>query len=498
MNKYYVHKMSLLLLILFMGVSEISGQYVLTLDSCRAFALENNKKMLIARKRVEATKSLRKAAFTQYLPHFNAMGNYLRTNKQFQLFNEDKFLPIIPISAFNPETGKFEYSNLMKPEIAKDVFVINPITKQPVTGPDGKPIFRNFALLPASQGKFGTENHYIFNVSALQPIFTGFKIREMHRIAKYTENIAEENVNLSRADIIYKTDESYWRVMSLQYKKALVKKYKAMLERLLSDLENIYSEGIITKNDLLKVQVKLNEAELNLLKVNNGLELSKMAMGQIIGKDYKDIGVLDTTKLYTSLPSFSADNAGNIENRAEIEILKQNVNIAKSGVSVMRSRFMPDVSLVAGYSFLNPNPYKGMEQNFGGDWSIGVQASIPIFHWRERNHTLKAMKREAENASLKLEETRELIDLQINQVVFKYNEAKYKIELTKRSKEQAEENMNMSKDNFNEGILKLTDLLEAQVLWQKAYNEYINALIEAKMCESEFLKVTGELYKIQY
>ncbi len=495
MNNYYVHKFLLLLIILFIGVSGVKGQQILTLDSCRFFALEKNKEMTVARKRMEAATSLKKAAFTQYLPHFNARGAYLHTNKKFQLFNEDKYLPIIPFSAFNPETGKFDASRLSIPEIARDVFVINPLTQQPIVGPDGNPVFRNFALLPASQAKFGFENHYIFNASVIQPIFTGFKVRELYRISRYAENIARENVNLSHADIIYKTDEAYWRVLALQYKVALAHKYKGLLERLVSDLENVYAEGIITKTDLLKAKVKLNEAELILLKANNGLEISKMAMAQIIGKNYKDIGILDTTKLHQILPEYSVNPEKQVENRAEIGILKQNVNIATSGVSVMRSRFLPDISLIAGYTFMNPNPYKGMEKKFGGDWNIGIQASIPIFHWGERIHTMKAMKREAENASLKLEEARELINVQINQVFFKYKEAKSRIELTRHSKEQAEENMNMSRDNFEEGILMLTDLLEAQVLWEKAYTEYIDALIEARMCESELLKVTGGIYK---
>ena len=136
---------------------------------------------------------------------------------------------------------------------------------------------------------------------------------------------------------------------------------------LVSDLENVYAEGIITKTDLLKAKVKLNEAELILLKANNGLEISKMAMAQIIGKNYKDIGILDTTKLHQILPEYSVNPEKQVENRAEIGILKQNVNIATSGVSVMRSRFLPDISLIAGYTFMNPNPYKGMEKKFGRD-----------------------------------------------------------------------------------------------------------------------------------
>mgnify|MGYP000921596887 FL=1 len=158
----------------------------------------------------------------------------------------------------------------------------------------------------------------------------------------------------------------------------------------------------------------------------------------------------------------------------------------------MESRFLPDIAMTAGYTIMNPNLYNGLEKEFGGDYTIGVVCNVPLFHFGDRKHTLNAARAEHEAATLQLEETKELMVLQLQQAIFRYNEAVKTTELANLALMQSEKNLKYTYDGFREGIQKTTDLLEAQVLWQKAFSELIDARTEQQMAASNIKKITGK------
>lgn len=468
----------------------INAQEVLTLEKCRQMALEHNQKIKMAQGQINAADAAKKAAFTQYLPNFSANGAYTHTNKEFQLLNEDLFLPVVPYTAIDAATGQLNVTN---PAVAASTFVINPSTGTPVTDASGNPVFKQYTYIPASATKFGFENLYVANAGFTQPIFMGGKIRETNRIAAYAKELAEQNLSMTQNELMYSTEEAYWRVVSLKEKVKMAHDYKAMIEQLVSDLEGIHSEGIITNNDFLKAKLKLSESELMVLKATNGLELSKMLLCQMTGIAYSSsVEMSDSlNSVDPKLLSYMV-NEDAIANRPELQILEKNVDIAKSGVNLMLSRYLPNIIMNGGYTFANPNPYNGLEKEFGSDWSIGVVANVPIFHFGDRKHTLAAAKCEQQAAVLKVEETRELLVLQLQQAVYQYTESLKKCEYAGMALEQAKQNLDYTNDNYAEGMVKTTDKLEAQVLWQKAWSELIDAKTEQQMAVCNLKKVTGK------
>lgn len=488
------------------GIGFVSAQQVLTLDQCRQMALEHNQKILIADEHVEAAGALMRSAKTQFLPSISANGLYTRTNKKFSLLDKDLMLPVIPYTAIDPVTGGLNSAILsptlpdgtpnpnFNPAVFGNTFAIDPDTGQPYRDSEGNPVFQRYTWLPKEKAEFGNKNVYLAGVNLTQPIFTGGKIRETYRIAKYGEKLARAQSEAERTEVLYKTEESYWRVAAVAEKVKLVQAYIALLDKLNTDLENYYAEGLIIKNDLLKVKVKKNEAELNLLKVQNGLTLSKMALCQQVGLPLNtDIVIAD------SLPALMEPIAqmnyidSALARRPEIEALNQTINIAKSGVNLMKSRYMPNVGLTANYMFFNPNPYNGLTENFGGDWSVGVAINVPIFHWNDRGHTLKAARSEQRAAELKMDEAKELISLQVQQAIFQLNESIKKVEMAQINLRQAEENLKVTRDAFETGRQKTSDVLEAQAMWQSAYSDLIDARMEYRLNVVNLKRVTGSL-----
>lgn len=464
-------------------------QQLLTLEQCREMALEHNYRVAIAEEQVKAAGLLRESAKTQFLPSISANGMYMRTNRKFSLLENDLLLPVIPYTAIDPTSGTFN-ANLDP----ASTFVINPVTGMPVTDANGNPIFRNYTWIPKDKAELGHRDIYTAGISLTQPIFTGGKIKETYNIARYGENLAKAGRDTERTDALFKTEEAYWRVVAITERVKLVNTYIELLENLMADLDNYYAEGMIIKNDLLKVKVKMNEAQLNLAKASNGLSLAKMALCQHVGLPLaQDIVLADS--LSARLDSVEEQNLADtaLARRSEIEALRQSINIARSGVNLMKSRYMPSVGLSAGYTFMNPNPYNGLSEEFGGDWNVGVAINIPIFHWNDRGHTLRAALSEQRVAELKMEEAKALITLQVQQAVHALNESVKRIELAEQNLRQAEENRKVATDSFSAGLQKAADVLEAQTMWQNAYADLIDARMEYRTNLVNLRRVAGNL-----
>lgn len=485
---------------------QVGGQIKLSLEECRAMALENNHRIQIADEHIGAAGAVRKSAKTNFLPNISANGMYTRTNKKFALLDEDKFIPVVPYSALDANAGGLNNAILSptlsngspNPQFDADVFgntfAINPATGQPFLDKDNNPAFGNYAWLPKEEGEFGSKNLFVGALTLTQPIYMGGKVRESYKITQYGEQMAVAVKEKDVAGVLYKTEEAYWRILSLDEKVKMVKAYIALLERLNQDLENLFAEGMIIQNDLLKASVKLNEAELNLIKAENGVALSKMVLCQIIGLPLEaDLAL--TNELSPQLMAMEnisfRDSA--VANRPELQALEQSANMARSGVKLMRSRYLPNVGLTANYLLANPNPYGGLVEEFGSDWNVGVAVNIPIFHWGDKNHTLRAAKFEQRAAELKVEETRDLIRLEVQQALFKVKESERKVQLTRQNLEKANENLRVANDGFSEGILKTTDVLEAQALWKESQADNIDAKMERNLNRVNLKRVVGDL-----
>jgi|APDOM4702015159_1054818.scaffolds.fasta_scaffold00162_6 outer membrane protein TolC len=480
----------------------------LTLEQCRKMALEYNKEAKISEAKVEAADALKAAAKAQYFPNIGFTGSYIRTNNELQLLSENKMLPIgvkygdgtfgPATPSYNAATGKITSESLNNAWTKLPDGSVAPLDKNgtpfnPKSNPE-KLEWKNYAYLPADQTRVEHKDIYLGTISLIQPVYLGGKVREINKIAGYSKDIAEAKRKMEDSDILYGVDEAYWRVVSLQEKVKLAKEYSNLVTHLNSDVEDMFKEGVINRNDLLKVKVKVNEVELNLTKAQNGLELAKMALCQEVGLPLEtDIVLAELPKPNLASVRDTGYASYALGHRNEMVALDLASRVAQSNVNLMKSRFMPNVVFTANYLAANPNPYKGFTNDFGLDWNVGVVVNIPIFHWGERQQTLRAAKVEQRVATLKMEEAKEKITLQVKQATFKVNEASKRVAMTQKNIERAEENLKVANDGFKEGVLSATDVLEAQALWQSAISENIEARNEAMLSESNLKKVLGEL-----
>ncbi|MFP4620094.1 MAG: TolC family protein [Bacteroidales bacterium] len=471
------------------------AQEQMTLQECRERAMKHNKEIEIATENEETVNSLQKSAKTLNYPKINFNGGYFRLNKQLSLLSENMFLPVVPQEVFSEGLSVLDPRE--NPELVRETMVTQDVNGVPLPVEDpetGNPLFDKYAMLPEDEAKFNMRNVFFGNIGLNQPIYMGGKIKQTNSIAHYGQQMMQAKKHVSRSEVIVETDKRYWEVISLKEKVKLAEEYLNRLNALLSDVKNLHEEGIVTNNKVMQVEVKKNKIELRLTKAENGLELSRMALNQTLGFPLDSLVYLsDSLGNVDQLSNPKTYKEQALEERSEIQALKKGAKIAESGEQLMKSRYLPNIGLTANYTFTNPNPWNGFESEFGGTTNIGVFFNIPIYNWGERKHTMEAAKHQKRASMKKLEETRELISLEVKKAVFRYNESIKKIEMTKSSLEQAKDNLRTTKDNFEEGMAKSTDVLEAQSMWQEAYADYIEAMTEYKLNKTELMKASGQL-----
>jgi len=468
----------------------VGAQRLLNLDSCRAMALRNNKQMSISRVKQEIAANVRKSARTKYLPHISALGGYEYTSKEVSILNDDQKEALNSLG-----------SNL-KNGIVSSVgpyAQILPAALQQRLGTD----LTNLASFLDLSGqnimnafRTDTRNLWAGAILLTQPVFMGGAIVAMNKLADAGEELAANSAEAKRQATLYHIDQAYWQVVSLRHKQKLAQGYLDLVKKLDGDVQKMIKEGVATRSDGLSVSVKVNEAEMAMLKVSDGLTLSKMLLCQLCGIPVDEQIVLaeeETDNLETVEVTPQADFQQAVENRPELKMLQNMVDMGKQTTNILKAGNLPQVLLTGGYMVSNPNVFNGFEKKFAGVWNVGVLVRVPIWNWGDVAYKVRAAKGATTIATLQKEEAREKIELQVNQSAFQVSEANKKLEMAKASIERANENLRTANLGFSEGVISSTTVMEAQTAWLQAQSQKIDAEIDVKLSQVNLQKALGTL-----
>lgn len=467
-----------------MCVLMMSASSSISLDSCRAMALRNNKQILINKEKIKAANYQKKEALTAYLPSLDFSGGYIYNQKDISLFDSDQLLPV---KTFNASTGSYEF-NIVK----------NPITGEPIKSPDGQYIPQEVALIPKESLTYDISNLFFGAITLTQPIYMGGKISALNNIASYYKQLVEAQQQNSIEDIIYNVDVAYWQVVSLDAKLQLAQSYVTLLDTLNRNIIAMVNEGVATQNDQFSVNVKLNQAQIDLTKVKNGLTLSRMSLAQLCGLPIdSELELTDENKNLQFEPILPIRQNENMEliynRRPDIQQLQIGAMIAHQQSKVELSSMLPNISAIGCYNFSNPNMFNGFKRNFDGAFSMGVMISIPLWNWGRNYDKYKASKTQETIMRLNITDAKEKIALQVKQASFKVQESLKTYQMTLENLTCAKENLQHAQFGFKEGVNSIDNVMEAQTAWLKAHSEYIDAQIDIRLCNTYLEKVLGLL-----
>lgn len=493
-------KHKLLILALTTLATSVQAQQTLTLDSCRAMALRNNKTLSASRLQLDMARYNKKAAKTKYLPHISALGGYELTSREISLLSKDQKSALS--NAGTNTTGALHndiagaltnlaQQGILTPEQASNL--------GGMFGQVGSKIGE--AVNHVGQNivdafRTDTRQMYALSVMLTQPIYMGGAIIAANRMADIGEEMAQNNIEASTQNTLHSIDQAYWTVVSVRHKKQLAESYLAVVKKLDDDVSKMIREGVATRADGLKVDVKVNEAEMSLTQAENGLALAKMLLCQLCGMDVdSDITLADENadNIVEQADDAQADRAVAMENRPELKLLQNSADMSRQATRLVRAAYLPQVLLTGGYVATNPNVFNGFERKLSGMWNVGVMVRVPLWNWMEGTYKVRASRIATTIVELERDDIREKIDLQVSQSQFKVKEANRRLAMATKNVENAEENLRCANLGFKEGVIPTTDVMAAQTAWVQAQSQKIDAEVDVKMSQVNLKKALGVL-----
>ena len=444
--------MKQILSIIALSCTMIASAQTYTLEQLKDSALQNNIAIRNAKHSIDAAQQQRKEAFTKYFPNISGTGLW---------FNADKGMAKTELNLseqISPELGMALAQSLPTEALAA---LGNPIS--------------------ISMMKNGT----IAGVTAVQPIFAGGQIINGNKLAKVGEDVSRLQLQLSENEVEKQTEQYYWQLVSLQENMKTIEAVQALLADIYKDVDMAVRAGVAMRNDLLQVQLRQNDVESQKLKLNNGISIVRLLLAQYCGLNNTDFALTYDSKISSSLAQ-KQDHSQALLTTAEYQLLNKQVEATKLQQKMEIGKNLPTVGIGAGYNYHN---LLDNNHTFG---MVFATVSVPISDWWGGSHAIKRKKIAQQQAEEQLTDNSELLKIRMQKSWNDVEESRQQLEIAQRSIEQAEENLRLNRDYYKAGISKMSDLLEAQLLYQQSLDRRTDAFADYQNKLLEYRQATGQ------
>ena len=425
-----------------------------TLTQLKDSALSNNIAIRSARHSIDAAQQQRKEAFSKYFPNVSGTGLW---------FNADKGMAkmdINPSEYITPELGA-SLAQMLPPEA--------------------------LASLGSPMSMTMMKNGTIAGITAVQPVFAGGQIVNGNRLAKVGEDVSRLQLQLSQKEVERQTEQYYWQLVTLQEKLKTIEAVQALLADIHKDVDVAVRAGVAMRNDLLQVQLRQNDVESNKVKLNNGINIVRMLLAQYCGINSNQFSVKSAEiRDVSSMQATRQDYDQALQHTTEYQLLNKQVEATKLQRKMEIGKNMPTVGVGAGYNYHN---LLDNDRTFG---MIFATVNVPISDWWGGSHSIKRKKIEQQKAEEQLADNSELLKIRMQNAWNNVEEAYQQLQIAHRSIEQAEENLRLNRDYYKAGTSRMSDLLEAQLLYQQSLDKRVDAYADYQNKLLEYRQATGE------
>ena len=425
-----------------------------TLSQLKDSALNNNIAIRSAKHSIDAAEQQRKEAFSKYFPNVSGTGFW---------FNADKGMAkmdINPSEYISPELGA-SLAQMLPPEALAAL---------------GNP-------MSMSMLKNGT----VAGITAVQPVFAGGQIVNGNRLAKVGEDVSRLQMQLSKNEVEKQTEQYYWQLVSLQEKLKTIEAVQALLADIHKDVDVAVRAGVAMRNDMLQVQLRQNDIESKKVKLINGINIVRMLLAQYCGINSTQFNVKSAEiKNVPSIQVIKQDCNLALQETAEYKLLNKQVEATKLMRKMEIGKNLPTVGVGAGYNYHN---LLDNDRTFG---MVFATVSVPISDWWGGSHAIRRKKIEQQKAEEQLADNSELLKIRMQNAWNNVEEAYQQLQIANRSIEQAEENLRLNRDYYKAGTSKMSDLLEAQLLYQQSLDNRVDAYADYQNKLLEYRQATGQ------
>lgn len=492
----------IILVALMLNLNNATAQQQLTLDQCREMALQNNVKIKNADLEIEAAQETKKGAFTKHLPTVNAVAAYVKSSNN--MLNTDKVSDDIKgnvASAKEQITDKIKgnveqlaaaYKQGLITDEQYQAQMTQLMTQATELSQMGSMMSELLSpMLSSMMNGIDITGGPMASLNAMMPLFAGGQINNGNKLAELAVEVKEIQKRQTTDEVLLTTERYYCQLITLIQKMNTVNALDSMLQSIEKDVNAALQAKLCLRNDSLQVQLKKNELQNSRIKLENGIELSKMVLAQYIGLETDDF-MVDTAMLspnnLQTPDQLKVDHQAALQNRAEFQLLEKKVEASQLQMKMERGKLMPTVAV--GGSLVYHKMAFDANTTFG---MVYATVSIPISDlWGTTSHDVKKHKLEIQTSQNTQEDLNKMLIIQMQQSYNSLQQVYLQVQLAQSSIEQAKENLEINRNSYRAGMLSVSDLLQAQMLLQKAYDMLTDSLSEYAVALTNYKMITGQ------
>ena len=446
-------KVMMFLLLYLFTFSPLSAQ-TYSLQQLKDSALHNNIAIRSAKHSIDAAQEQRRESFTKYFPTVSGTGLWFNANKGMAQTD-------INLSEnISPELGMVLAQSL-PPEA--------------------------LAILGSPMSISMMKNGTIGSLMAVQPVFAGGQIINGNKLAKVGEDVSRLQLQLSENEVEKQTEQYYWQLVSLQEKMKTIEAVQTLLADINKDVDVAVRAGVAMRNDLLQVQLRQNDVESQKLKVQNGINILRLLLAQYCGLNNSEFVIESAEYVDGSSPQVIKQDCDQaLLGTTEYKLLNKQVEATNLQRKMEIGKNLPTIGVGAGYNYHN------LLDNNHSFAMVFATVSVPISDWWGGSHAIKRKKIEQQKAEEQLADNSELLKIRMQNAWNNVEESHQQLQIAQRSIEQAEENLRLNRDYYRAGTSKMSDLLEAQLLYQQSLDRRTDAYADYRNKLLEYRQATGQ------
>lgn len=337
-------------------------------------------------------------------------------------------------------------------------------------------------------------DNYQLKLSVQQPIYTGNRIESMVDAARYTTQAAEIEKNRDNYDVAYNIKNGYWTLYRAVEFKSVVTESIEMLNARIKDAETLEKNGLLTKNEILKIQVQLSDAKSRLLDAENNIQLATVSLNNAMGQPLNTAITTKTEPRGTAATISSMDNIiiEAKKSRADVQATEYRIKAAQENISAQESAYYPQVFVGGNLYYNNPNQrFLPNQERFDASWDLGVQVSMDLWNWGQTGNKVGQAEAQLAQAKESLGLIQDAINVEVTQAYLTVKQSVEKIKVARETVEQATENQRVTAQRFKNGVATSTDALDADFTLMQSKVNYTQALVDYEMAYARLVKAQG-------
>lgn len=330
----------------------------------------------------------------------------------------------------------------------------------------------------------GRDMKYGASLSLMQPLYTGGRILETIRLAKYQQSMNVHQAELLQSSVCYQTDMQYWNTVARHELVRIATEYRNSVASLVKTIRERVEVGLVDPQDLLMAEVKLNEAEYQVLQAQSNFDTGRMALNSLIGVELKA-----ETQIEDTIPNVSLSEdllLADGSNRPEIMMAHDQIKMAESTGKLTDSKYKPQLYIGVDGSYSSPG--YNFKSDLDPNYAVYAKLSVPLFEWGKRRNEKRASSWKVGMANDYLNKVTDNVNLEVQTAHTALSQALSQVSLTGNSLEKARENERKALERYEEGKTSVIDVIEAQTYRQASQINYVQAKVSAQGYYSDLIK----------